>query len=104
MQLLSGVISSATTSFDDSEHSFLSTIQSPFVCGEDNDGDIDDVAAFDEADDMPRSFLGRDNNNNNTENDNLHGSMKENDDSNIFMPETSSTWSLVTKQTVKGCL
>lgn len=99
MQLLSGVISSATTSFDDSEHSFLSTIQSPFVCGEDNDGDIDDVAAelFDDVDDMT---LNRDNNNN-TGNDNVHASIKENDDSNIFMPES---WSLVTKQTVKGCL
>lgn len=106
MQLLSGVISSATTSFDDSEHSFLSTIQSPFVCGEDNDGDIDDVAAriFDDADETSENILDRENDSNSSETDEVHVSIKENDDSNIFMPETNSTWSLVTKQTVKGCL
>lgn len=103
MQLLSGVISSATTSFDDSEHSFLSTIQSPFMCSD------DDVHAKSELDDMEfdrrtlfdrdvESVFGLDD-----DPENAAESLKIVDDNGNILADRSS-WDLVTKHTVKGCL
>lgn len=94
MQLLCGVISSATTSFDESEHSFLSTLQSPFACSDEDVDQVTDELAIvesNEVDQMEEQEI------------NSEDSIKTNDDSNIFVPDRSS-WSLVTKQTVKGCL
>lgn len=91
MQLLSGVISSATTSYDESEHSFLSTIQSPLTGSEDEC--IEDIEKTIEA--------------SNEKVDTVENSpqiqLRINEENSIFIGDRSS-WSLVTKQTVKGCL
>lgn len=101
MQLLSGVMSSVTNSFYDSDHSYLSAFQSPYNSGEEIDQSptegpdtIDDTEspepAADQADSNSADVL-----------------IKVNDDdSGTFIDLTNdrSSWSLVTKHTVKGCL
>lgn len=96
MQLLAGV-----ASYDDSEHSFLSTLQSQFV------GSDDDVTPQNDFDDAERTLVAS----KDDDGDEASGgqrtdtdeSSKTNDDNTIFVADRSS-WSLVTKRTVKGCL
>lgn len=95
MQLLAGV-----TSYDDSEHSFLSTLQSQFVGSDDETqqielDDVDKTLVAGKDDDGEEASGGQ-----RTDTDE---SNKTNDDNNIFVADRSS-WSLVTKHTVKGCL
>lgn len=87
MQLLTGIISSASASFDDSEHSFLSTLQTPFLC--DVDDEIDKALA------MSASYLGE---------SSVESDTKEESKSPFNVDAAGSSWSLVTKHTVKGCL
>lgn len=96
MQLLSGVVSSATASYDESELSFLSTMQSPLSTSDDeiardlNQAILESASAkSDEKDEEAESAA-----------DVLIRAHGEN---SIFNGDRSS-WSLVTKQTVKGCL
>lgn len=97
MQLLSGVISSATTSFDDSEHSFFSTIQSPLTSSDDELNRNSDIEHDIELrKDQPNGDDAKANDENNEV-------IRIDDENNIFIGDRSS-WSLVTKQTVKGCL
>lgn len=96
MQLLAGV-----ASYDDLEHSFLSTLQSQFV------GSDDDVRQQIELDDAERTLVAS----KEDDGDEASGgqrtdtdeSSKTNDDNITFVADRSS-WSLVTKHTVKGCL
>lgn len=102
MQLLTGVLSSATASYDDSEHSFLSTLQSQFV------GSDDDVTQQIELDDDADKTLvpGKDDDGDEASGEqrtDTDDSGKSSDDNTIFAADRSS-WSLVTKHTVKGCL
>lgn len=106
MQLLTGVFSSATASYDESEHSFLSTLQSQFI------GSDDDVTQQIELNDSERTLVASKNDHDDDDDgDEASGgqrtdtddSAKTSDDNPIFVADRSS-WSLVTKHTVKGCL
>lgn len=92
MQLLTGIISSASASFDDSEHSFLSTLQTPFLC--DVDDEIDKALA------MSASYLSE----SSVETQCIESDTKEESKSPFNVDAAGSSWSLVTKHTVKGCL
>lgn len=91
MQLLTGVISS----YDESEHSFLSTIQSPLTGSEDERGEDDLDQTL-----IENTIVKSDKDTSENEADNQ---IRPNDENSIFIADRSS-WSLVTKQTVKGCL
>lgn len=101
MQLLSGVLASAAASYDDSEHSFLSTLQTRF------DGSDVDVTQQIELDDGEETLVAS----KNDDGDEASGgqradtddSGKTSDENTIYVADRSS-WSLVTKHTVKGCL
>lgn len=102
MQLLCGVISSATASYDESEHSFLSTLQSQFVCND------DDVTEQIDLDDAEKTLVAASNENSCDEasgerHTNTDESGKTSNENTIFVADRSS-WSLVTKRTAKGCL
>lgn len=93
MQLLSGVVSSMTNSFYDSDQSFLSAFQSPYNSSEDveqNAANLENIdendATGDESGDAENVLI-----------------KVSDDDSGTFTSDRSS-WSLVTKHTVKGCL
>lgn len=96
MQLLSGVMSSVTNSFYDSDHSYLSAFQSPYNSGEEIEGPdtIDKIETTEATADHADS-------------DSVDVLIKVNDDdSGTFIDLTNdrSSWSMVTKHTVKGCL
>lgn len=101
MQLLTGVLASAAASYDDSEHSFLSTLQSQFV------GSDDDVAQQIELDDTDKTLVAGDDDDGEEAS---AGQRTDTDDPGKAFDETTtfvadrSSWSLVTKHTVKGCL
>lgn len=101
MQLLSGVLAAAALVYDESEHSFLSTLQQSFVSNGSDD------TQQDELEDAERTLVA-------SKNESLDEAIggqeidadetnKTNDETAIFVPDRSS-WSLVTKHTVKGCL
>lgn len=97
MQLLSGVMSSATNSFYDSDHSFLSSLQSPFHSSDDAEQhqsiDLNDDNDTDKGRDLDAECA-----------ELSDAAIKVSDDnSDTYTPDRSS-WSLVTKHTVKGCL
>lgn len=101
MQLLTGVFASATTSYDESEHSFLSTLQSQFV------GSDDDVAQQIDLEDAEKTLVPS----NDDDGDEASGGQRtdtddsgKNSDENAMFVADRSSWSLVTKHTVKGCL
>lgn len=103
MQLLTGVISSASASFDESELSFLSTLQEPFI---DN---IDECAELDELEKAANACEPYDLSDSPTEIRSHETDTTDTDDKDDakdpFSSEPScSSWSLVTKHTVKGCL
>lgn len=97
MQLLTGVMSSATNSFYDSDHSFLSAMQSPFHSSD--DAEQQQSNEYDLSDDVEKSGA------EDTECAEISdvAIKTSDDDSGTFTPDRSS-WSLVTKHTVKGCL
>lgn len=103
MQLLTGVISSASVSFDESELSFLSTLQEPFNDNNDECGEFDDdlerAAIACESYDFSDSTAEIQTHETDTDTDD------KDDAKDPFSSEPScSSWSLVTKHTVKGCL
>lgn len=103
MQLLTGVISSASASFDESELSFLSTLQEPFIDNIDECGEFDDelekAANACEPYDLSDSATEIRSHGTDTDTD------EKDDGKDPFSSEPScSSWSLVTKHTVKGCL
>lgn len=95
MQLLSGVISSATNSFYDSDQSFLSAFQSPYNSSDDveagpaTDPDLENIESVQNPEQFgePSDVL-----------------IKVSDDDSGTYTSDRSSWSLVTKHTVKGCL
>lgn len=95
MQLLTGVLSSASASFDDSEHSFLSTLQSPYKNDDvdqhndaftaDLEKTLENCSYYDESDEVANIEIG----------------MKKDTMRNPFATEPScSSWGLVTKHTL----
>lgn len=94
MQLLSGVVSSMTNSFYDSDQSFLSAFQSSYNSSDDvdehcgNDGDLDHIEE----------------NPNSDESSDADALIKVSDDDSGTFTSDRRSWSLVTKHTVKGCL
>lgn len=97
MQLLTGVLASATASYDDSEHSFLSTLQSQFV------GSDDDVTQQIDLDDTEKTLIaGKDDDGDEAsggQRTDTDDSGKSSDENTIFVADRSS-WSLVTKHTI----
>lgn len=98
MQLLSGVMSSVTNSFYDSDHSYLSAFQSPYNSGEEIDpistegpDTIDEIQCSSDAADQADA-------------DSADVLIKVSDDDSGTFTNDRSSWSLVTKHTVKGCL
>lgn len=107
MQLLTGVASSASVSFDDSEHSFLSAHQSPSGHSEQTDSDelTHKGKSF-------RSNLFRPPASSSQAYRDLHNastSSKVSDESSVLTQE-NSPWNrycsklIITKQSIKGCL
>lgn len=106
MQLLTGVVSSASVSFDDSEHSFLSAQRSPIHSEQTDSDELTNKTKSSRS----RQFKSpaassqtyRDFHNAST-------SSKVSDESSILTPETSP-WNrycsklIITKQSIKGCL
>lgn len=107
MQLLTGVVSSASVSFDDSEHSFLSALRSP-LHSEQTDSD---ELTTNKAKSSRSSLLKSPATSSQTYRDfnNASTSSKVSDESSILTPETSP-WNrycsklIITKQSIKGCL
>lgn len=106
MQLLTGVVSSASVSFDDSEHSFLSAHRSPIHSEQ---TDSDELTAKIKS---SRSSLFKSPATSSQTYRDLHNastSSKVSDESSILIPETSP-WNryysklIITKQSIKGCL
>lgn len=105
MQLLTGVVSSASVSFDDSEHSFLSAHRSPLSEQTDSDELTNKTKSYRSSlfkSPAASSQAYRDFHNAST-------SSKVSDESSILIPETSP-WNrycsklIITKQSIKGCL
>lgn len=105
MQLLTGVVSSASVSFDDSEHSFLSAHRSPLSEQTDSDELTNKTKSYRSSlfkSPATSSQAYRDFHNAST-------SSKVSDESSILIPETSP-WNrycsklIITKQSIKGCL
>lgn len=96
MQLLTGVRTSGSTSFDESEHSFLSTLQTPF------ENDVEHRGAYEDELDKAikmHSYSLSESDIQSIENETVKDDIK-----STFVSEPScSSWSLVTKHTV-GCL
>lgn len=92
MQLLTGVLSSASTSFDDSEHSFLSTLQSPYM---------NDMGPAHEYDDELEKNI---ENHSYYESDGMESVAAETKKDEARMPfsgePSCSSWGLVTKHTL----
>lgn len=96
MQLLTGVITSGSTSFDESEHSFLSTLQTPFGNDGEHRSGYDDE--LDKAIAMNSYSLSE------SEIHSMENETVKDEAKSTFVSESSgSSWSLVTKHTV-GCL
>lgn len=100
MQLLSGVISSASVSFDDSEHSFLSAQQSP-IFAESNGLTIQPdnalITGQNVAADIAASKVS-----------DALTITDDRDTSNSVLGDGICTWgsycnTIITKQTIKGC-
>lgn len=101
MQLLSGVMSSVTNSFYDSDHSYLSSFQSPYNSGEEIDQSLTEGPDTIDETESPEAAAEQ------TDSDTANVLIKvSDDDSGTFIDLTNdrSSWSLVTKHTVKGCL
>lgn len=101
MQLLSGVMSSVTNSFYDSDHSYLSAFQSPYNSGEEIDQSLTDGPDTIDDDENPEAAADQ------ADSNSAVVLIKvSDDDSGTFIDLTNdrSSWSLVTKHTVKGCL
>lgn len=93
MQLLTGVLSSGSVSFDDSEHSFLSTLHAPYIidCDAANkydavlDKDMDNNSFSESPDDM----------------ESIEAEIRKEEARMPFASEPScSSWGLVTKHTL----
>lgn len=106
LQLLTGVVSSASVSFDDSEHSFLSAHRSPLQ-SEQNDSD----ELTNKTKSSRSSLFKSPATSSQTYRDfhNASTSSKVSDDSSLLSPE-NSPWNrycsklIITKQSIKGCL
>lgn len=105
MQLLTGVVSSASVSFDDSEHSYLSAHRSPLSEHTDSDELTNKTKSY-------RSSLFKSPAASKQTYRDLHNastSSKVSDESSILIQETSP-WNrycsklIITKQSIKGCL
>lgn len=95
MQLLSGVISSASVSFDDSEHSFLSAQQSPSGLTIQSDDAL--ITSQNVAADFAASKVS-----------NALATTDDSGTSNSVLGDGICTWgsycnTIITKQTIKGC-
>lgn len=101
MQLLSGVISSVTNSFYDSDHSYLSAFQSPYNSGEEIDQSLTECPDTIDKTERPEAAADQAD----SDSDGVLIKVSD-DDSGAFIELTNdrSNWSLVTKHTVKGCL
>lgn len=104
MQLLTGVVSSASVSFDDSEHSFLSAHRSPLHSEQTDSDELTNKIKSSRSIKSPgeSSQTYRDFNN-------ASSSSKVSDESSILTPE-NSPWNrycsklIITRQSIKGCL
>lgn len=111
MQLLTGVVSSASVSFDDSEHSFLSAQQSPLQHSPMNSEQTDSDELTGKAKSFRSSLFKPPSTSSQIYRDlhNASTSSKVSDESSILTHETSP-WNrycsklIITKQSIKGCL
>lgn len=93
MQLLTGVLSSASTSFDDSEHSFLSTLPTPYNNDDEHANEYDAELAKD-IDNHPYSQSP-------DEMESIEAEIRKEEVRIPFASEpASSNWGLVTKHTL----
>lgn len=102
LQMLTGVVSSASVSFDDSEHSFLSAHRSPLQSEQNDSDELTNKIKSSRSPATSSSQTYRDFHNAST-------SSKVSDESSLLSPEISP-WNryysklIITKQSIKGCL